>query len=62
MAIFCVFAYCQAHTKVYYNLDATLPDHLASIQANTKLQENYEMGAAHMILMDKTCPRNRSIR
>ena len=59
VAIFCVFAYCQAHTKVYYNLDATLPDHLASIQANTKLQENYEMGAAHMILMDKNVPEKQ---
>lgn len=59
VVIFCVFAYCQAHTKVYYNLDATLPDHLASIQANTKLKENYEMGAAHMILMDRNVPEKQ---
>lgn len=59
VVIFCVFAYCQAHTKVYYNLDATLPDHLASIQANTKLKENYEMGAAHMILMDRNVPKKQ---
>ena len=53
---FCVFAYCQANTKVYYNLDATLPDYLDSITANKKLQDNYEMGAAHMLLLDKNVP------
>lgn len=46
------FAYFQANTKVYYNLDATLPKELYSIMANTKLQEEYDMGAAHMILLD----------
>lgn len=50
------FAYFQANTKVYYNLDETLPKDLESIMANTKLQKEYEMGAAHMILLDKTIP------
>lgn len=51
--LFVPFAYFQAHTDVYYNLDATLPKDLESIMANTKLQEEYQMGAAHMILLDK---------
>ncbi|MBS6196169.1 MAG: MMPL family transporter [Clostridiales bacterium] len=50
--LFIPFAYFQANAKVYYNLDATLPKELESIQANTKLQEEYQMGAAHMILLD----------
>lgn len=54
--LFVPFAYFQANTKVYYNLDASLPKELESIQANTKLQEDYHMGAAHMILMDKNLP------
>lgn len=54
--LFVPFAYFQANTKVYYNLDASLPKELESIQANTKLQEDYHMGAAHMILMDKALP------
>ena len=54
--LFVPFAYFQANTKVYYNLDASLPKELESIQANTKLQEEYHMGAAHMILMDKNLP------
>lgn len=53
VVLFAAFAYFQANTKVYYNLDATLPKELESIRANTKLQEEYEMGAAHMILLDK---------
>ena len=53
VALFIPFAYFQANTKVYYNLDASLPKDLESIMANEKLQEDYHMGAAHMILMDK---------
>lgn len=53
LLLFVPFAYFQANTSVYYNLDATLPRDLESIQANTKLQEEYDMGAAHMILLDK---------
>lgn len=57
--LFIPFIYFQANTKVYYNLDSSLPDNLESIQANTKLQEEYEMGAAHMILLDKNLPEKQ---
>lgn len=57
--LFVPFVYFQANTKVYYNLDSSLPDDLESIQANTKLQEEYEMGAAHMILLDKNLPEKQ---
>ena len=57
--LFIPFVYFQANTKVYYNLDSSLPDNLESIQANTKLQEEYEMGAAHMILLDKNLPEKQ---
>ena len=53
VALFLPFAYFQANTAVYYNLDSSLPKYLESIMANEKLQEEYHMGAAHMILMDK---------
>lgn len=53
VALFIPFAYFQANTDVYYNLDSSLPKDLESIMANEKLQEEYHMGAAHMILMDK---------
>ncbi len=49
-------AYCQNHTPVYYNLDASLPEELPSIQANNKLQEKFSMGALHMLLIDSSLP------
>lgn len=53
LVLFIPFAYFQANTDVYYNLDSSLPKELESIRANETLQEEYEMGAAHMILIDK---------
>lgn len=40
------------HAGVYYNLDATLPKTLASIKANDKLSEEFDMNATHMVLAD----------
>ncbi len=42
--------YGYTHTSVYYDLAGTLPEELDSVTANTKLNEEYEMGATHMIL------------
>ncbi|MDD7740770.1 MAG: efflux RND transporter permease subunit [Fusicatenibacter sp.] len=53
VVLFLPFAYFQANTKVYYNLDGSLPKDLESIAANTKLQEEYQMGAVHMVLLDR---------
>lgn len=38
--------------EVYYNLDATLPKYLQSIQANEKLSDEFDMNATHMVLAD----------
>ena len=43
--------YCQKNAGVYYNLDESLPDTLPSIQATQKLQDEYNMGAMHMLLV-----------
>lgn len=40
------------HTSVYYDLAGTLPDSLESITANHKLDEDFAMGATHMVLVD----------
>ena len=40
------------NTPVYYNLDSSLPRDLASIQANEKLKEEFNMNSTHMLLMD----------
>lgn len=44
--------YGYNHTSVYYDLVGTLPKDLESVLANTKLEEDFSMGAAHMILAD----------
>ncbi len=44
--------YGYTHTNVYYDLTGTLPESLPSITANHKLDSEFEMGAAHMVLAD----------
>ena len=48
--------YGYNHTQVYYDLAGTLPKSLESIMANDKLDENFDMGATHMILADSSLP------
>ncbi len=45
--------YGYFHTSVYYDLAGTLPKSLESIQANDKLDAEYNMGATHMVLLNK---------
>lgn len=42
--------YGYNHTDVYYDLAGTLPENLESVQANNKLEEDFNMGATHIIL------------
>lgn len=42
--------YGYTHTNVYYDLAGTLPKELDSVTANTKLDEDFQMGATHMVL------------
>lgn len=44
--------YGYNHTDVYYDLAGTLPKSLDSITANDKLDEDFSMGATHMIIAD----------
>lgn len=44
--------YGYTHNEVYYDLAGTLPDHLESVMANTTLEEDFDMGATHVIIAD----------
>lgn len=44
--------YGYTHNKVYYDLVGTLPDHLESVMANDELEEDFHMGATHVIIAD----------
>lgn len=43
--------YGNSHTGVYYKLDDSLPENLPSIQANTKLNQDYNMNTTHVLLL-----------
>ena len=43
--------YGQAHNKVYYNLDSSLPKYLPSIEANAKLKKTFDMNSTHLIMV-----------
>ncbi len=45
--------YCQNNTKVYYKLDASLPDSLPSISANKELHDKFGLTSEAMIIVDK---------
>ena len=48
--------YGNQNTKVYYNLDETLPKDLDSIMANQKLNDTFAMNSTHMVLVDSEMP------
>lgn len=44
--------YGYTHYKVYYDLAGTLPKDLDCVIANSRLEEDFGMGATHMVLAD----------
>ncbi len=48
--------YGQNNNKVYYDLVGTLPDNLESVQAAAVLEDEFDMGATHVILADANMP------
>ena len=43
--------YGNFNNKLYYKLDATMPEDLASVVSNAKLSEEYGMNSTHMLLV-----------
>lgn len=48
--------YKQANKEVYYNLGDTLPEDMAYVIANSKLEELFGVGATHMVLVNTDTP------
>ena len=44
------------HTKVYYNLDSSLPDTLLSVQANNELHNDFDIVTTEILLVDRSTP------
>ena len=54
--------YGYTHTDVYYDLAGTLPKELPSIVANQKLEDNFDMNATHIYLVDSSLPTKDVVR
>ena len=48
--------YAQSHAGVYYKLDEALPQDMASIVANNKLKDEFDMAVSHFILLRDDLP------
>lgn len=44
----------QSNTEVYYNLGDTLPEDMDFMIANSKLEDEFDMGSTHMVLVDSS--------
>lgn len=51
LLLFLPSLYAQNHTEVYYKLDEALPQDMASIVANNKLKDDYDMASTHFVLL-----------
>lgn len=50
-------AYGQKHTNVYYDLARTLPKNLPSVQANAKLEDDFDMSTTEIVLAPSSVAR-----
>ena len=53
LALITPAVYGNNHASVYYDLTQTLPDTLESVQGANKVDEEFEMNSAYMLLVDK---------
>jgi predicted RND superfamily exporter protein len=51
LILFLPAVYAQSHTGVYYKLDEALPQDMASIVANNKLKDEFDMAGSHFLLL-----------
>ena len=53
LVLLCVPAfYGYNHVDVYYDMSACLPGELESVQANTKLEDTFDVSTTHLVLVD----------
>lgn len=45
-----------ASREVYYNLGGSLPQYMGYVQATEKLENDFDAGATHMVLVEKSVP------
>ena len=50
------YGYDKTNDEVYYDMASCLPDDMASVIANTKLSEDFDIASTHMLLVDAKLP------
>lgn len=50
------YGYTRTNQEVYYDLSESLPEDMAYMVANSKLQDTFGVGATHMLLVDASLP------
>ena len=53
VVIFIPMIYAQAHTNVYYDLNATMPEDFPSVIGTNKLKDQFHMTTTHFLLVDE---------
>ncbi|NBI09714.1 antibiotic ABC transporter permease [Colidextribacter sp. OB.20] len=56
LVLFAPALYAQSHTAVYYKLDEALPQDMASIVANSKLKDEFDMAVSHFAVLRDDIP------
>ena len=56
LAVPAYFGYQQTNNEVYYDLSRSLPADMPNVIANTPLEEEFQMGSTHMVLINAQLP------
>ncbi len=51
-----IYGYSQANNEVYYDLSRSLPKDMPNVIANSKLEEEFNLGSTHMVLVNSKLP------
>ena len=51
-----LYGYQKTNEEVYYDLGECLPEDMEYVIANSKLQETFDVGSTHMLLVDASLP------
>lgn len=54
LAVPAYIGYSGTNNEVYYELSRSLPEDMANVVANTKLEEEFGMGSTHLVLIDSS--------
>lgn len=57
-----LYGYKQTNNEVYYNISQSLPDDMANVVANTKLEKDFGVGTTHMLLCDSKLSHNKGYK